>query len=197
MVRTPVSSARDRILDAAADLFDRYGVHAVGMQRIIDAAGCGKNLLYREFDSKDELVVAYLQRAARSWDITLEAARATVTAPQEQLVELVRIVGVNVPGTRGCPLRNTYAEFPDRDHPAHQVALEHFSAVREQLCELARQTSAPAPERLADRILLIINGLYINASGVSGEESAAIAVQLAQDVVRNETAATVSRSGAS
>jgi AcrR family transcriptional regulator len=197
MVRTPVSSARDRILDAAADLFDRYGVHAVGMQRIIDAAGCGKNLLYREFDSKDDLVVAYLQRAARSWDITLEAARATVTAPQDQLVELVRIVGENVPGTRGCPLRNTYAEFPDPDHPAHQVALEHFSTVREQLCELARQTSAPAPERLADRVLLIINGLYINASGVSAEESAAIAVQLAQDVVRSETAATVSRSGAS
>ncbi|RKN10991.1 TetR/AcrR family transcriptional regulator [Streptomyces radicis] len=197
MARIPVSSARERILDAAADLFDRYGVHAVGMQRIIDEAGCGKNLLYREFSSKDELVVAYLRRAARGWDITLEAARATVATPQRQLVELVRVVGERVPGTRGCPLRNTYAEFPDRDHPAHQVALEHFGAVREQLCELARQTSAPAPERLADRILLIINGLYINASGVGAEESAAIAVQLAQDVVRGETAAKASRSGVS
>jgi AcrR family transcriptional regulator len=187
------ASARDRILDAASELFDAYGVHAVGMQRIISEAGCGKHLLYAEFGSKDELVAAYLRRSEQSWAQTLQAALAMDAAPEEQVVELVRLVGSNVPGSRGCPIRNTFREFPDTDHLVHQVALAHFDAVREQLCELTRRTAAADPERLADRILLIVNGLFGSGSVLSVAENAEIAVQLAKDVVWVETAAVQAR----
>ncbi|SEG81248.1 DNA-binding transcriptional regulator, AcrR family [Thermomonospora echinospora] len=180
---------RERILDAATDLFDRYGVHAVGMQRIIDEAGCGKQLLYREFGSKDELVTAYLHRCEGSWERSLAVALGASERPEEQLVELVRLVGAGVPGPRGCPIRNTYAEFPEEGHPVHQAALEHFGAVREQLCELARRTTAVDPERLADRILLIINGLFTAGSALSTAENARVAVELVRDVIAFETAA--------
>ncbi|MFI7118828.1 TetR/AcrR family transcriptional regulator [Amycolatopsis sp. NPDC049868] len=181
------AGARDRILDAASHLFDSHGVHAVGMQRIISEAGCGKHLLYAEFGSKDELVAAYLRRSERSWEQTLKATLAMDAEPEEQVVELVRLAAYNVPGTRGCPIRNTFREFPDEDHLVHQVAMAHFEVVREQLCELTRRTAAADPERLADRILLIINGLFGSGSVLSVEENAEIAVQLAKDVVWVET----------
>ncbi|RSM85687.1 TetR/AcrR family transcriptional regulator [Kibdelosporangium aridum] len=183
----PPTNARERILDAATKLFDRYGVHAVGMQRIIDEAKCGKHLLYREFESKDALVTAYLRRCERNWVQTLKATLASGVPPEEQLVELVRLVGDNVPGTRGCPIRNTFREFPDERHPAHQAAFDHFAVVREQVCELASRTTAADPERLADRILLIVNGLFNSGSVLSPEENAAVAVQLVRDVVLIET----------
>ncbi|XVQ09710.1 TetR/AcrR family transcriptional regulator [Spirillospora sp. CA-255316] len=189
MPRQPSTSMRERILDAATDLFDRYGVHAVGLQRIIDEAGCGKQLLYREFGSKDDLVTAYLHRCEGGWERSLAAALATDGRPEEQLVELVRLVGDSVPGPRGCPIRNTYAEFPDQGHPVHQAALEHFGTVREQLCELTRRTAAADPERLADRLLLIINGLFTTGSTLSRAENAQVAVELAKDVILVETAA--------
>ncbi|QLE70932.1 TetR/AcrR family transcriptional regulator [Streptomyces rectiverticillatus] len=191
MARKPTPDARDRILDAAADLFDRFGVHAVGMQQIIEELGCGKQLLYREFASKDKLVVAYLQRCTRDWDVTLASAAAAASTPEEQLVEVVRAVQRMAPGTRGCSLRNTHAEFPDPDHPAHRVSLEHFKEVREQLRELARRTSAANPERLGDRIMLIIDGLYVSGSVLGPSSAAAEAVEFARDVIRAETSVAV------
>ncbi|WP_433330855.1 TetR/AcrR family transcriptional regulator [Spirillospora sp. CA-294931] len=184
MARRPSPQTRERILDAATELFDRYGVHAVGMQRIIDEAACGKNLLYREFASKDELVVAYLHRGSSHWNSTLARALAAATTPEDQLVELVRIVGDSVPGTRGCGLRNTLAEYPDRDHPAHRFVVEHLQTVRNQLRELAARTSTADPDQLVDRILLIINGLYSPDCGIAGTSTAATAaVDLAREVV--------------
>jgi AcrR family transcriptional regulator len=190
MPRKPTPDARERILETATRLFDRYGVHAVGMQQIIDECGCGKNLLYTQFASKDELVVAYLRRCGGDWDAIVAGAKAVADGPGRQLVELVREVGVRAgaPGTRGCPLRNTFAEFPEREHPAHRVSMDHFARVRTQLRELAEETSAPEPGRLADRIMLIIDGLYTNGP-IFGDEGAKTAVAFAEDVVRAETSA--------
>jgi AcrR family transcriptional regulator len=190
MPRKPTPDARERILETATRLFNRYGVHAVGMQQIIDECGCGKNLLYSQFTGKDELVVAYLRRCSGDWDTIVAGAKAAADGPGRQLVELVREVGVRVsePGTRGCPLRNTFAEFPEREHPAHRVSMDHFVRVRTQLRELAKETSASEPGRLADRIMFIIDGLYTNGS-IFGDEGAKTAVAFAEDVVRAETSA--------
>lgn len=185
------AATESRILYTAADLFDRYGVHAVGMQQIIDELGCGKQLLYRESPSKDWLVVAYLERCAQDWGRILATVAETVSRPEEQLVEVVRAVQTMAPGTRGCSLRNTHAEFPDPDRPAHRVSLEHFQAVREQLRELARRTTAEHPDRLGDRIMLIIDGLYVSGSILGAEGAASEAVQFARDVVRAETSVAV------
>src|SRR5215469_5327359 len=71
---------RERLLDVAAELFYRRGIHAVGIDEIIAAAGVAKMSLYRSFASKDELVAAYLERRdARYWqwwNATIPRARS-------------------------------------------------------------------------------------------------------------------------
>ncbi|HEV2778874.1 MAG TPA: TetR/AcrR family transcriptional regulator [Actinophytocola sp.] len=190
MGRRPAAETRAHILDTAARLFDAHGVHAVGLQQIIDEFGCGKNLLYREFPSKDDLVVAYLQARTREWEQRVESAiRPLDGDPGAQLVAIVRDAAdkATVAGTRGCPLRNAFAEFPDPDHPAHRVAVDHFAAVRARLLEIAEQTGARDPGPLADRIMLIIDGLYANGAILGPNGAAAAAVRFAEDVVNAAT----------
>src|SRR5579872_6705281 len=59
---------RDRILAAAADLFYRQGIRAVGVEAIAEAAHTNKMTLYRHFPSKDELVAEYLRQTANAAD---------------------------------------------------------------------------------------------------------------------------------
>ena len=186
MARQPAAGVRDHILDTAATLFDAHGIHAVGLQQIIETYGCGKNLLYREFPSKDDLIVAYLRRCQADWHRTVETAIGPHESdPAAALVSLVRAVADKsiCAGVRGCPLRNTFAEFPDPAHPAHQVAADHFKDVRALLHSLAAQTNAADPARLADRVMLIIDGVYANGATLGPDGAAPAAVQFAEEIV--------------
>ena len=58
----PGVKPRERVLDAAQELFHAQGVDAVGVDTISERSGVSKSTLYRHFPSKAELVAAYLQR---------------------------------------------------------------------------------------------------------------------------------------
>jgi len=196
MARSPAPGTRDRILDTATRLFQEQGVRAVGLQQIIDECGCGKSLLYREFASKDALVVAYLEHAQAEWsEIIDEALRPHAGDPAAQLVALVQAVADQVAATdyAGCPFRTTHAHFPDPDHPAHRVAVRHVRDLRARLRRLARLARARNPEALGDRLLLIIDGLYVNGSMLGDRTAGATAVALAEELVREASAPSTSR----
>jgi AcrR family transcriptional regulator len=186
MARKPAPGARDRILDTASRLFREHGVHPVGLQQIIDECGCGKNLLYRHFASKDDLVVAYLERCSAEWERTIQRATESIKEdPAGQLVAVVRAVAGQVrdPAYHGCPFLNTHAEFRDPGQPAHQVAAGHFETLRRQLNGIADQSSLRDPHGVADRILLIIYGLYSTAAVLGAHDTVPNAVAFAQETV--------------
>ncbi len=198
MARTPDPGARERILAAAARRFAGQGVHAVGLQQIIDDCGCGKNVLYREFGSKDELVVAYLQACRDDWTaITDRAARMAPDDPARQLIEIVAgtVDAATDEEFRGCPLRNAFPEFPDPEHPVHQVVVTHYADRQAHLRDLARRTGAADPDALADRIALIIDGLNGNAPVLGRDGATRGALAFAEDVVRAATAGAVRETG--
>ncbi|ONI74613.1 hypothetical protein ALI144C_37875 [Actinosynnema sp. ALI-1.44] len=186
MPRKSDPGARDRILDAACRLFNAHGVHAVGMQQIIDEVGCGKNLLYREFQTKDDLVAAYIRRGRREWLVNLEETERQVSGPADQLVALVAKVAEEstTPGFRGCFIYNAYAEFPEADHPVNMAAAENLELIRESLFGLAKRTGAADPRTLADRLLLIIDGLKANGAAMGKAGTAAAAVTFAEETIR-------------
>jgi AcrR family transcriptional regulator len=191
MARKPDPDARQRILNNATRLFAANGVRAVGLQQIIDECGCGKNLLYREFGSKDDLVAAFLDHCRQDWHRLVESVAAAHPGdPAGRLVAIVAAVAEQAvqDGFRGCPLRNAYSELPDdAAHPAHEVIRLHYTERQDHLRELARLAHAGDPGTLADRIALIIDG--VNAIGpVMGKNGAvSAAVALAQEVVRAAT----------
>lgn len=190
MARKPAPGAHDRILDIAGRLFDERGVRAVGLQQVIEECGCGKNLLYREFASKDDLVAAYLQRHHETWRCKVDAAIQPLAGdPAAQLLALVRLVADDIaaPDYRGCAFSNVHAEFPEPEHPAHQVAVAHREWVRDLLRDLTTQAGARDPYVLADRLHLILDGISANGAVLGPRGAAAASVAFAEDVIRFAT----------
>src|ERR1035438_2096399 len=61
-VRARDPARKQRILDAAADLFARNGFHPVSMEDIGDAVGITASAIYRHYDSKTAVLVAMFER---------------------------------------------------------------------------------------------------------------------------------------
>jgi AcrR family transcriptional regulator len=157
---------------------------------VIDEYGCGKNLLYREFESKDDLVVAWLERCHGDWEARIETRTGPLAGdPAAQLVAIVADAAETAarPEFHGCAMRNTRAEFPDPHHPAHRVADERIGSVRARLRELAEQADAADPDALADRLMLIIDGVNTGGAREDGKASVGAAVAFADETVRHAT----------
>src|SRR4029079_17645705 len=84
---------RERILQAARELFHREGIHAVSVDALAAAAGTNKMTLYRPCSSRDELCAAYVEAlAAEGEEVWDEARRAHPQDPEAQLRFLLRKV---------------------------------------------------------------------------------------------------------
>lgn len=87
------SNTRQRILDAATDLFGLRGVEAVSLDVIAAEVGVAKQTLLYWFPSKDDLVQAVLVAAVQELSLGMEAAiRATTDDPLDRLDAVVRAV---------------------------------------------------------------------------------------------------------
>lgn len=186
MARHPATDTRDRILDTAGRLFYEHGIQAVGVQQIIDECGCGKSLLYKEFPSKDDLVVAYLQRFRDDWaKLVQEQVEPLAHDPAAQLVALARLVATQASRRdyRGCAFRNCYEELAE-DHPAKLLAGRHITEVHKQVRTIARRTGVADPRELADRICLVIEGIYAAAALPDGRRAAQTGVAMIDELTR-------------
>lgn len=191
MARKPAPGTRERILDTAARLFHEHGVRGVGMQQIIDECRCGKNLLYREFASKDELVASFIERCQNEWTAIMEHAAGPYAGdPSAELLALVRaaVVQATAPDFRSCPFRATHAELRDASHPARRLAVEHVKELRSRLRRLTSEAGADDPDMLADRLMLIIDGVYINSAMLGSDGAAPAALALAEELISGSTA---------
>ena len=65
--RRPAAETRAHVLDVAHELFYWQGIRATGVDRVAAAAGVAPTTLYRLFACKDDLVAAYVERAAEGY----------------------------------------------------------------------------------------------------------------------------------
>ena len=126
--------ARERILNAAYELFSRRGIRGVGTDEVIGRAGVAKATLYRHFATKNDLVLAVLQRREEIWTYGLIEAqsRARGNTPEAQLLAIFDVMHDWFQlrdGYEGCSFINVLLEL-GADHPAGQASIEHIHNVR-------------------------------------------------------------------
>jgi AcrR family transcriptional regulator len=164
--QTAGSDAQQHLLRAAAELFYRDGVRAVGVDAVVERAGVNKMSLYRQFSSKDDLVVAYLEQSDRQFFERFEESLAKhVGEPRKQIVQYFEDLSgrASKEDYRGCPFVNVSAEFPDPSHPARLCVHRNKTKLMQRLNEVCAEAGARDPRELANSLALLIEGIYASS----------------------------------
>jgi AcrR family transcriptional regulator len=172
-------SGRERILDAAYDLFSRGGVRAIGVDTITAEANVAKMTLYRNFASKSDLALAFLALREERWTVGWvqgEALRRAST-PAGQLLAIFEIFSewFAREDFEGCAFVTSLLEFEDRGDPVRQACVEHLANIRSFVCALATAAGVADPQRFAAQWHILMKGSIVAAH--EGDRDAALAAR--------------------
>lgn len=144
---------RTRILEVADRLFYAEGIRATGTEKIMSASAVAKATFYRHFESKDALVLAYLDNRDRSfWDYLFSPNHPKDV--HEALAKIDRLV--NRPEVTGCPFLLAASEYQDPAHPFHRRVIEHKDKLLAYLIELLKPFAID--KKAAAKLLIVIDG---------------------------------------
>ena len=161
-------SARERILDTAYELFSRHGTRAVGVDRIIAECGIAKMTLYRNFPSKDDLILAFLERRDEQWTrawLQAEAQRRGTTPAQQLLAIFDTFESWFVrEDFEGCSFINVMLELADCDSEVRQASVRHLADIRAFVAGLAEKAGVPDPDGFSRQWHILMKGSIVSAA---------------------------------
>src|SRR6202163_4293148 len=149
--------ARERILTAGTTLIHREGIHATGVERLIEYAHVSKRTFYQHFSSKNDLVEEYLRRIHHAGGAPREQAIDTADAsPRSRLLAIFD----SAPGSRfrGCPFHNAAVEAADAMPGVEDIVHEHKLDFISRIIHTATEAGARDPYRLGNQISLLFEG---------------------------------------
>nr|WP_229805764.1 TetR/AcrR family transcriptional regulator [Microbispora rosea] len=158
------SPMRERLLTAAIELFYAHGLRAVSVDKVIDLAGTTKVTFYRHFKSKDDLVVAYLERRAA---LEREGIEGAIKQGDGDVGATLRVISEAIgaiacaPGFRGCPFINAAAEYPDPDSPVRKAVDAHRRWTKATFEQLVAPLGVADAGRAADDLMLLRDGAMV------------------------------------
>ena len=173
-VETRRPDARERILATAYELFSRRGVHDVGVDEVTEQADVAKATLYRHFASKDELVLAFLERREQRWtkEWVEAGARSRGANPEERLLAIFDVFDewFRTAEFEGCSFINIMLEMTP-SHELGKASIEYLANIRTVIRTLAEEACLRDPESFARSWHILMKGSIVSAA--EGDREAA------------------------
>jgi len=157
---------RERLIDAAYELFATNGISQVGIDTVLSKARCEKASLYGNFDSKVDLAIAFLDRREAVWTrgwLETEIKKGA-SKPQDRLLAIFDVFDgwFRKRSFEGCSFINVLLESKV-DSPVHRAAAIHLSKVRAIVQALAQDCKLRDPEQFAHAWHMLMKGSIIAA----------------------------------
>jgi AcrR family transcriptional regulator len=127
---------RDHLLAVAQRMFCETGFQPVSVDAILEEAGVARMTLYKNFGSKEELIVATLKREDRMFRQWLvSAVEAQSDHSQDRILGLFDALHDRFAseGYYGCAFIRASVEYPAPGHPVRRAAREHKEMIRSYL----------------------------------------------------------------
>jgi AcrR family transcriptional regulator len=160
----PRRPARERLLAAADELFYEFGIHTVGIDRIIEHADVAKASLYDCYGSKEELIAAYLRHRHEARCQRVQKRLAQFQDPRDKILSVFDLLGelVSEPTFRGCAFVRASTEA--MSIPKVKTACEESRAwLSGMFTSLAQEAGADDPQALGKQLVLLYDGASIAA----------------------------------
>jgi AcrR family transcriptional regulator len=159
--------ARERILDGSYELFSRRGIRDVGVDEVIETAGVAKATLYRHFSSKDELVLAFLERREQLWtrEFVEAGAESRGATPEDRLLAIFDVFDdwFRREDFEACSFINVLLEM-GVEHPAGGASVRHLENIRAVVSRLAREAGLRDPVSFAHSWHILMKGSIVAAA---------------------------------
>ena len=172
MTQTVQPSTRDRLIEAARELFYVNGYEATSVAEILEKAGVNSGSLYYQFKSKEHLLLVVLDRYKEMLrPVLIDPLLAEVPDPIERIFSLLdgyRQGLLFTVFTQGCPIGNLGLEVGDHLPEARKRVAENFDGWCdwiERWLEEAAGRLPPGLERkqMAQFILTVMEGGVMQA----------------------------------
>jgi AcrR family transcriptional regulator len=173
---------RERIIDAADELFYARGFQSVGMDRVRAAAGVSLKRLYAEFPGKEQLIVAVLGLRHDAWEHGIRAAVDAAHDPRARLLAMYDFLErwFGDASFRGCGFINAFGELGATSEEVARVARRHKESFQRYVESLA--ADAGADSELAAQLALLAEGAQTTAA-ISGTSEPAVHARRAAEVL--------------
>ncbi len=163
---------RDRLVDAARELFHRQGYGATSLTRVCELAGANPGSLYHFFRTKERLLAAVLERYLELLGpMVMEPAFGTADDPFEQVLAVLdgyRRMLVENRFSLGCPIGSLALELKDPSPAVQELIARNFAAWRAAIAERLEAAGHRLPlglnlDRLAGNVLTVMEGGILQA----------------------------------
>ena len=165
--KSPKPTARERIVEAAYALFSERGIRAVGTEEILERAGVARSTLYRHFRSKEELVLAFLQRREQLWtrELVEAEARRRGATPRAQLLAIFDVFDewFHRDDFEGCSFINVLLEVGDLEDRVGSASAAHLEYIRSVVRRIAEEAGIDDADEFADSWHILMKGSIVAA----------------------------------
>ena len=177
---------RERLINAAYDLFSKDGVSQVGIDTILARSGCAKASLYSNFKTKVELAIAFLDKREAVWTrgwLESEIKRRAKT-PEGRLLAIFDVFDgwFHKKSFEGCSFINVLLESKEGS-PVRQAAAIHLAKIRAIVRGLAEEANLQEPEKFAQVWHMLMKGSIV-AAGEGNRNAARDAKYAAQLILK-------------
>lgn len=167
---------RERTMRAAYELFSRGGTRTVGVDAVVARAAVAKMTLYRHFPSKEDLVLAFLERREQLWTREWLAAEVVrrETDPAARLLAIFDVFNdwFQTEEFEGCTFIQVLLEYTDVTNPVRVATVANLENIRGFLRELAAEAGIPETDSFARQWHILMKGSIISA--LEGDAQAAM-----------------------
>lgn len=181
-IMTKLTRKQEQLICSANQLFDKQGFSTTGIDQIIQASNVATMTLYRNYKSKDDLIVAVLKYRE---DVYMNFLESNNDKSLEHMIKQ-HLEWLKSKNTNGCLFLKAMEEFRHSNQEIVDIVSNHKIKVAKLIEEKLESENYHNIKDLAKKLLFILEGSTSMIEHMDFADVKSITISLSKGVLNNE-----------